>query len=70
MQRIDLASTLARGLLAHPSGQRQAATEHRLLKPAIVLDLAGEAADDPAEIGPEFLQGPVRALELLGVGNH
>src|SRR5579872_4598650 len=51
VQRIDLWSALALRLLAHLSGQRQNASEHHLLEPAIPLDLAADVADDAAEIG-------------------
>src|SRR5579872_5696240 len=68
VQRVDLGSALALRLLAHLSSQRQDASEHHLLEPAIPLDLASDVADDTAEIGSERLQGPVGALELLGVG--
>lgn len=32
------------------------------------FELAGDIADDAAEIGSQRPQGPVGALELLGVG--
>src|SRR5450631_3551970 len=35
---------------------------------AIALDLAADVANDAAEIGPQLLEHPVGALELLGVG--
>jgi hypothetical protein len=74
MQRIDLRSTLVLFLLKHPSRQRQHAqkdtlTKHGVLtKRGVAFDLAGDVADDTAEIGSKRLQGPVGALELLGVG--
>ena len=34
----------------------------------VAFDLAGNVANDAAQIGPQLLQHPVGALELLGVG--
>jgi hypothetical protein len=55
-------------LIAHPPGQRQVGAQHHLLEPRIALNLAGDVADDPAQISPELLQRAVGALELLGMG--
>ena len=38
------------------------------LEPMVAVDLAGDVADDAAEIGLELAQSPVGALELLGMG--
>lgn len=69
MQRVDLRSSLALLLVKHPSRQRQHAVERDLMKQAdAAFELAGDIADDAAEIGSQRPQGPVGALELLGVG--
>jgi hypothetical protein len=59
---------LARLLIAHAPGPRQDGTEDHLFEPNVAIDLAGDVADHPAQIGPEFLERPVGAPELLGVG--
>ena len=38
------------------------------LEPMVAVDLAGNVADDAAQIGLERAQSPVGALELLGMG--
>ena len=38
------------------------------LQRIVVLDLAGDVADEAAEIGAQILQYPVGALELFGMG--
>ena len=67
VQGIDLRPALTLLLLAHAARQRQQLGERRF-EPAVALDLAADVADDAAEIGPQLLQHPVGALELLGVG--
>ena len=67
VQGIDLGPALALLLLAHPPRQHQQLCERRF-EPAVTLDLATDVADDATEIGPQLLQHPVGALELLGVG--
>src|ERR1700742_446682 len=68
VQRIDLRRTLALLLIAPPPGPRQDGPEDDLLEPDVAVDLSGDVADDAAQIGPKRFQGPVGALELLGVG--
>ena len=68
VQRIDLGTALALGLIAHAPCQLKDASEHHFLEPAVARDLAGDIANDAAEIGSELLQGAVGALKLLGVG--
>ncbi|OKO78829.1 hypothetical protein AC628_12565 [Bradyrhizobium sp. NAS96.2] len=56
-------------LVKHSSRQRQHAPKDNLAEQVgAAFDLEGNVADDTAEIGSERLQGPVGALELLGVG--
>ena len=38
------------------------------LRAAVTLDLAADVANDAAQIGPQLLEHPVGALELLGMG--
>src|SRR5450432_1743520 len=64
VQGIDLGPALALLLLAHAPRQHQHLCE-RCFVPAIALDLATDVANDAAEIGPQLLQHPVGALELL-----
>jgi len=69
VQRIDLRATLALLLIEHASRPRQHAVERDPMEQAdVAFDLAGDVADDAAKIGPKRPQGPVGALELLGVG--
>jgi hypothetical protein len=69
VQRIDLRSTLVLLLVKHPSRQRQRASKDNLPEQVgAAFDLAGNVADDTSEIGSKRPQGPVGALELLGVG--
>ncbi|UPJ41136.1 hypothetical protein IVB40_28195 [Bradyrhizobium sp. 40] len=53
-------------LLAHAPRLRQHCK--RRLELAVTLDLAANVAVYAAEIGPQRLEVPVGALELLGVG--
>ena len=54
-------------LLAHPARQHERMAEDAL-QFGFAPDLAGDVANDPAEIGAQRLQRPVGALELFGVG--
>src|SRR5258708_39586414 len=67
MQAADLRPALSALLSAYTPRQAQEMSE-RCLKSGIAIDLAGNVADDAAEIGPELAQSPVGALELLGMG--
>lgn len=66
VQGIDLGSALALLLLAHAPRQHQQLGERRF-ESAVALDLAVDVANDAAEQGPQLLQHPVGALELLGM---
>ena len=69
VQRIDLGSALALLLFEHPPRQRQRTSQGDLTEQVgAVVELAGDVADDTAEIGFELPQSSVGALELLGVG--
>jgi hypothetical protein len=59
-------SALALLLLAHAPCQHQQLCERRF-EPTVTFDLAGNVANDAAEIGAQLLQHPIGALELLGV---
>src|SRR5712671_3176005 len=67
MQAVDLGAALPAFLLANPPAKAEQVSESGL-KPIIAVDLAGDVADDAAEIGLERAQSPVGALELLGMG--
>jgi hypothetical protein len=67
MQRINLPTALALALILHPASERERQRED-LGKLGPAGNLADEVADDAPEHGPNAPQGPVRALELLGVG--
>jgi len=67
MQALDLRTALSAFLGAYAPRQAQEISERRL-EPGIAVDLAGDVADDAAEIGLELAQSPVSALELLGIG--
>src|SRR5882724_5947985 len=64
MQAVDLGAALPALLLAHPPAKAEQASEAGL-EPMVAVDLAGNVADDAAQIGLERAQGPVGALELL-----
>src|SRR5574339_1092266 len=59
VQGIDLRPALALHLIAHAPGPRQNGPEDDLFEPDVAVDLAGDVADDAAQIGPKRLQGPV-----------
>src|SRR5258708_37189627 len=67
MQAVDLGAALPAFLLAHPPAKAEQVSE-AALEPMAAIDLAGNVADDAAEIGLDRAQTPVRALELLGMG--
>src|SRR5258708_4750904 len=67
MQAVDLGAALPAFLLAHPPAKAEQVSE-AALEPMVAIDLAGNVADDAAEIGLERAQSPVGALELLGMG--
>src|ERR1700675_138807 len=67
MQAVDLGAALPALLLAHPPAKAEQESEAGL-EPMVAVDLAGNVADDAAQIGPERAQRPVGALELLGMG--
>src|SRR3954469_8246389 len=67
VQGIDLRPTLTLLLLTHTPRQRQQLCERRF-EPAVTLDLAADVAGHAAQVGPQRLERPVGALELLGVG--
>src|SRR4030088_2292144 len=54
-------------LLAHPPAKAEQVSE-AALEPMVAVDLAGNVADDAAQIGLERAQSPVGALELPGMG--
>jgi hypothetical protein len=66
VQAVDLGTALAARLIAHPPSEGQQPRQ-LALEPRIALDLADNVADDAAEIGPQFAQSLVGALELAGV---
>ncbi|MET4516750.1 hypothetical protein ABIB81_006091 [Bradyrhizobium sp. I1.7.5] len=56
-------------LLKHLSRPRQHALQHDPTEQVgVAAEFAAYVADDAAEIGLEFTQGPVVALELFGEG--
>ena len=61
MQAVDLGPALSSLLGAYAARQAQQMSE-RCLKPGIAIDLAGNVADNAAEIGLELAQSPVGAL--------
>ena len=67
VQAVDLGAALAAFLIAHPPRQAQQPGE-RGLERGIAVDLAGNVADDAAEIGLELAQGLFGAVELAGMG--
>jgi hypothetical protein len=67
VQGIDFWPALALLLLTDAPCQHEQLREHRF-EPTIAFDLAGDVADDAAEIGAQLFERPVGALELLGVG--
>lgn len=67
VQATDLRPALTLLLLAHAPRQRQQLCK-RGFEPAVAIDLAPNVADHAAEIGPQRLERPAGALELLGVG--
>jgi hypothetical protein len=67
MQAVDLGAALPALLLAHPPAKAEQVSE-AALEPMVAVDLAGDVADDAAEIGLERAQSPVGARELLGMG--
>ena len=54
-------------LLAHAPRQRQQLCERRF-QPFVTFDIAADVADHAAQIGPQRLERPVGARELLGMG--
>src|SRR5713226_2472823 len=67
MQAVDPGAALPALLRAHPPAKAEQVSEAGL-EPIIAVDLAGDVADDAAEIGLERAQRLVGALELLGMG--
>jgi hypothetical protein len=67
MQAVDLGTALPALLRSYPSSEAEQVSEAGL-EPMVTVDLAGNVADDAAEIGLERAQSPVGALELLGMG--
>src|SRR4029077_21075535 len=67
VQAVDLGAALAALLLPYPPRQAQQPGEPGLQR-GIAVDLAGNVADDAAQIGLELAQSPVGAVELAGMG--
>src|SRR3979409_1844614 len=67
MQAVDLGAALSALLRSYPSSEAEQGSQ-AALEPVVAVDLAGNVADDAAEIGLERAQCPVGALELLGMG--
>jgi hypothetical protein len=67
MQGIDLGSALTLILRQHAPGEAQRLGED-LFELGIAVDASPDVADDAAQIGLEFAQASVGALELMGMG--
>src|SRR5258708_7796884 len=67
MQAVNLGTALPALLRSHPSAKAEQESEAGL-EPMVAVDLAGNVADDAAQIGLELAQRLVGALELLGMG--
>jgi hypothetical protein len=64
---VYLGAALSALLRAYPWSEAERESE-AALKPLVFVDLAGNVADDAAEIGHERAQSLVGAPELLGMG--
>src|SRR5258705_10810568 len=67
MQGVALGAALPALLLARPPAKAEQVSE-AALEPMVAVDLAGNVADDAAQIGLELAQSLVGALELAGMG--
>jgi hypothetical protein len=66
MQAVDLGAALPALLLSQPPAKAQQMSK-AALEPTVAIDLAGNVADDAAQIGLELAQRLVGALELAGM---